>query len=209
MSSASGPTQRSRWILLGSLAGSLTILFVAWWSLTGGQPIDPAAAPQPGTAASATGIQPAPTDSARWDRDGKAGDEPPLVASATPSIPAKQLDADREAWLADPPAPAQPDPAQQAFLAARDAAFNDATVALQAALEDRRGALARTCLKGVDSANIFFEASFDEAGKLIETQVADNGTTTAVKDCVAGQPFKLSIPKTGAAVRVRGTLALP
>lgn len=208
MSRESGPTQRSRWILLGSLAGSLTILFVAWWGLTGGQPVEPATAPQPPTA-SAIGIQPAPIDSARWDRDGRAGDESPLVASAAPSIPPEQVDAERERWLADPPAPYQPDPAQLAFIATRDAAFNDATTALQAALEDRRGALARTCLKGADSATIFFEASFDENGKLDGHEVADNGTTTAVKECVAGQPFKLSIPKTGAAVRVRGTLTLP
>lgn len=208
MSRESGPTRRSRWILLGSLAGSLTILFVAWWSLTGAQPVEPASAPQPQTA-SATGVQPAPLDAARWDRDGKAGDEPPLVASADPSSQPAQLDAERDRWLADPPPPSQPDPAQLAFVATRDAAFNDATVALQAALEDRRGALARTCLKGVDAADIFFEASFDERGNLTEHQVADNGTTTAVKDCVASQPFKLKLPDTGAAVRVRGTLSLP
>lgn len=209
MSREPGPTRRSRWILLGSLAGSLTILCIAWLSLSGGQPSVPAAQ-QPPTAASATGIQPASIDSARWDRDGKAGDEPPpLVAVAAPGIPGERLDAERERFLADPPPPPQPDPAQLAAVATRDAAFADATNALQAALEDRRGALARACLKGVDAANIFFEASFDEGGKLTDHQVADNGTTTEVKDCVARQPFSLSIPRTGAAVRVRGTLSLP
>jgi len=206
MSPGPASITRSRRLLAGSLAGSLAILGLVWWGLSRGEPAAPTTTDAPAQAALVGGVQPAPIDSARFDPDPKIGDEPTLVATAPTPAP---LPAERERWLADPPPPVQPDPAIEAAISAQEAATRDATAALQDALEDRRGALARTCLNGVDSANIFFQASFDEQGKLTDHQVADNGTTTAVKDCVANQPFKMSIPRTGAAVRVRGTLSLP
>lgn len=207
MTTPHGSIERSRRILLGSLAGSLVILGLAWWGLSGGEP--PPAEPDPPKIAAPAEPRPAQSLPSRWDHDGKAGDEPPVVADAAPLQPPPELSPERERWLADPPPAYEPDPKIADAIAAQEKAMADATTALQEVLEGRRGALARSCLKGADSASVFFQANFDARGKLTGHQVADNGTTPDVTACVGKQPFAMSIPAPGFDVRVRGTLSLP
>ncbi|MDC0722566.1 hypothetical protein [Nannocystis bainbridge] len=207
MTSRADIVARSGRKIAAALAGSLVLLLGSGYLLSRGEPPPqqlPAAGPE---LAVALGVPAADADSARRHFD-DFDPRPDHVALAPPPIepvPRDSLTEDRQAWLANPGPQVVIDGSGQAKLEAARAA---ATAELQKALDGRARGLLRAC-GGKNPNNLFVQATFGADGKLLSHEFAGHGDDAAVRDCLAAQPFAMTIAPPGAEMQLRGVLAPP